>query len=286
MLVIFFMPISIFLFTGLIGTVPKELDETAYIDGSGGFGIFFKIVIPLLKPVTATVAVLIGCGPRPSSRMLSPSGCCRSCNKEGRCLFYLVLVRPRVVDRASGSTCVCTRSLRIACTTASGCSGCTKCPAPARQLDACLSERDASEQADALISRAFFSFQTHCATKAPGTTTSQRAFPLSSINGSALGRPPLPLGTGTFWTTDAPLREIAAAIRRACKLGAGCVEMEVAALYASHALGGGIFLASLILSIPWLSGGEDFEKGPESGAPDSLKPLDFILRVLRRGSLT
>ena len=62
MQITFFLPISIFLFTGFIGTVPKELDEAAYIDGSSGFGIFFKVIMPLLKPVTATVAILAGVG--------------------------------------------------------------------------------------------------------------------------------------------------------------------------------------------------------------------------------
>ena len=58
--VTFFLPISIFLFTGFIGTVPREVDEAAVIDGASGFSIFLRIIIPLLKPVTATVAILAG----------------------------------------------------------------------------------------------------------------------------------------------------------------------------------------------------------------------------------
>lgn len=59
-LVTFQLPLSIFLFTGFIGTISKELDEAALIDGSSRFGIFFRIIFPLLKPVTATIAILAG----------------------------------------------------------------------------------------------------------------------------------------------------------------------------------------------------------------------------------
>lgn len=54
------LPITIFLFTGFIGSISKELDEAALIDGCGRFGIFFRIIFPLLKPVTATVTILVG----------------------------------------------------------------------------------------------------------------------------------------------------------------------------------------------------------------------------------
>jgi len=54
------LPITIFLFTGFIKSIPRELDEAALIDGSNRFGIFFRILFPLLKPVTATVIILVG----------------------------------------------------------------------------------------------------------------------------------------------------------------------------------------------------------------------------------
>ncbi len=56
----FQLPITIFLFTGFIGTLPRELDEAAMIDGCSRFGIFFKILLPLLKPITAAVIILTG----------------------------------------------------------------------------------------------------------------------------------------------------------------------------------------------------------------------------------
>jgi len=54
-----FMPLTIFLYAGFIrSTIPKELEEAAKIDGASTIGIFFKIVFPLLKPVTATVLII------------------------------------------------------------------------------------------------------------------------------------------------------------------------------------------------------------------------------------
>lgn len=47
-------PFMMFLFYGFIQSVPKELDEAAVIDGCGLTRLFFKIVFPLLKPVTIT----------------------------------------------------------------------------------------------------------------------------------------------------------------------------------------------------------------------------------------
>ncbi|CAM3935730.1 carbohydrate ABC transporter permease [Alkalicoccus chagannorensis] len=54
-----FMPLAIFLYSGFIrSTIPKELEEAARIDGASTLGIFFKIVFPLLKPVTASVLIV------------------------------------------------------------------------------------------------------------------------------------------------------------------------------------------------------------------------------------
>jgi raffinose/stachyose/melibiose transport system permease protein len=49
---------AVFLYAGFIKTVPKSLEEAAVIDGCNTFGVFWKIVFPMLKPVTVTVAVL------------------------------------------------------------------------------------------------------------------------------------------------------------------------------------------------------------------------------------
>jgi raffinose/stachyose/melibiose transport system permease protein len=46
------------LYRGFIGSVPKEIEEAAFVDGCGRLRMFFSIVFPLLKPITATIAVL------------------------------------------------------------------------------------------------------------------------------------------------------------------------------------------------------------------------------------
>ena len=48
-----------FLYAGFIKTVPLELEEAARIDGCSKYGTFFKIVFPLLKPITMTIVVLV-----------------------------------------------------------------------------------------------------------------------------------------------------------------------------------------------------------------------------------
>lgn len=54
------LPISIFLFSNFIITIPKALDEAAMIDGCSRISAFYKVVIPSLKPVTASVIILTG----------------------------------------------------------------------------------------------------------------------------------------------------------------------------------------------------------------------------------
>ena len=51
-------PTAIFMFHGFVKSVPRELEESAAIDGAGQFYIFFKIVFPLLKTIIATIAVI------------------------------------------------------------------------------------------------------------------------------------------------------------------------------------------------------------------------------------
>ncbi|MDR2052334.1 MAG: carbohydrate ABC transporter permease [Treponema sp.] len=50
-------PIAIFVLTEFIHAVPCELTEAAIIDGAGRFGIFLGIILPLLRPAIATVAI-------------------------------------------------------------------------------------------------------------------------------------------------------------------------------------------------------------------------------------
>jgi multiple sugar transport system permease protein len=49
---------SIFLFYQFFIGLPKSLDEAAKIDGANPFQVYWKIIVPLSKPVFATVAIL------------------------------------------------------------------------------------------------------------------------------------------------------------------------------------------------------------------------------------
>jgi len=51
------MPVSVFLYTGFMKSVPKELDEAGIIDGCGKLRLFFVIILPLLRPATITVMI-------------------------------------------------------------------------------------------------------------------------------------------------------------------------------------------------------------------------------------
>ena len=56
--VAFGMAFSILLFRAFIGTIPREIDEAAFIDGAGPLRVFFRVILPLLRPVMATVIVV------------------------------------------------------------------------------------------------------------------------------------------------------------------------------------------------------------------------------------
>jgi len=51
-------PFTVFLMYGFIGTVPREVDEAAVIDGCTSERLFFSVVFPLLKPIIVTTVVL------------------------------------------------------------------------------------------------------------------------------------------------------------------------------------------------------------------------------------
>ena len=48
----------IFLCRGYVNSVPKELDEAARIDGCSFFQTYYRVIMPMLKPVMATIAIL------------------------------------------------------------------------------------------------------------------------------------------------------------------------------------------------------------------------------------
>jgi raffinose/stachyose/melibiose transport system permease protein len=53
------LPFSIFLLTGFMGTVPRELDEAAMLEGCGHLRMFFKVILPLVTTVLVTTTIVV-----------------------------------------------------------------------------------------------------------------------------------------------------------------------------------------------------------------------------------
>jgi raffinose/stachyose/melibiose transport system permease protein len=51
-------PFAMFLFHGYVKSLPKELDESASIDGCSALRLFFNIIFPIMKPLTVTIVVI------------------------------------------------------------------------------------------------------------------------------------------------------------------------------------------------------------------------------------
>ncbi len=51
---------AVFVYSGFVKTIPRELDESAMIDGASRFTLFFRIIFPLMRPATATVMIFVG----------------------------------------------------------------------------------------------------------------------------------------------------------------------------------------------------------------------------------
>lgn len=54
------LPLCIFIYSGFMATIPRELEEAAAIDGCGPITTFWRIVFPLLLPCTVTVVIFWG----------------------------------------------------------------------------------------------------------------------------------------------------------------------------------------------------------------------------------
>ena len=54
----FGIPMATFIFFNFMETIPREIDESAYIDGADTFKTFSLVIFPLLKSVTFTVIVI------------------------------------------------------------------------------------------------------------------------------------------------------------------------------------------------------------------------------------
>lgn len=56
----FGLPVSIYMYSSFIASIPDTLDEAATIDGAGVFRTFFRIIVPQLKPVTVSILLMQG----------------------------------------------------------------------------------------------------------------------------------------------------------------------------------------------------------------------------------
>jgi raffinose/stachyose/melibiose transport system permease protein len=50
--------LSVFMFSGFVKSIPIELEEAAMIDGCNPLTTFFRVVMPVLKPIAVTVGIL------------------------------------------------------------------------------------------------------------------------------------------------------------------------------------------------------------------------------------
>ena len=53
----FSLAMGILISIGFMGDIPYDLDEAAFLDGCGVWGIFFRVIVPLMMPATATVGI-------------------------------------------------------------------------------------------------------------------------------------------------------------------------------------------------------------------------------------
>lgn len=51
-------PLMVFLYTGFVKNISQEIDESAILDGCSLSGLFFRIILPLLKPIHFTTAIV------------------------------------------------------------------------------------------------------------------------------------------------------------------------------------------------------------------------------------
>lgn len=52
--------ISIYIFVQFLRSIPRELDEAAALEGANTFTVYWRIILPQLKPAIATVVIIKG----------------------------------------------------------------------------------------------------------------------------------------------------------------------------------------------------------------------------------
>ena len=51
-------PMAVFMFSGFVKSIPVDLEEAALIDGCNPLSMFTRVIFPILKPISITVAIL------------------------------------------------------------------------------------------------------------------------------------------------------------------------------------------------------------------------------------
>lgn len=57
--VAFCFPMAIFILTGFLSTIPRDIEEAAVVDGCSIYRVFFQIILPIMKSSIVTVAVIV-----------------------------------------------------------------------------------------------------------------------------------------------------------------------------------------------------------------------------------
>ncbi|PJJ61897.1 carbohydrate ABC transporter permease [Compostimonas suwonensis] len=55
-----YLSFAVFVYVGFLRTIPREIIEAARVDGAGDIRIWWRIVLPVLRPATATVSIFLG----------------------------------------------------------------------------------------------------------------------------------------------------------------------------------------------------------------------------------
>lgn len=53
------LPLGVFFYTSFLKSLPEELDDAAVLDGANPLQIYWQIILPLLRPITATLALFV-----------------------------------------------------------------------------------------------------------------------------------------------------------------------------------------------------------------------------------
>jgi raffinose/stachyose/melibiose transport system permease protein len=52
------MPFAVLIMRAFMGAIPREIDEAAVMDGAGPLSLFFRVILPLLRPALITVVIV------------------------------------------------------------------------------------------------------------------------------------------------------------------------------------------------------------------------------------